>query len=73
MKPSLLTVLRWTATVALAGVTAAYAQYPGEHWMPIAIAVCGFIGTHAPTAVSAIQNRSASAPPAVQQVQQPKE
>lgn len=44
--PALLSAARYAATAALGGLTAAYAYYPGVHWIPIAIGVVGTLGIH---------------------------
>lgn len=60
-------MVRYAATAALAGLTAAYSYYPSVHWIPIAIAVVGTLGIHVvPAARSAAAVRPVPVPvPAV--------
>lgn len=41
-----MSAVRYSATVILAGLTAAYQYYPHMTWIPIAIAVLGTLGIH---------------------------
>lgn len=41
-----ISVIQYLATGVVAGLTAAYAYYPHQLWIPIALAVAGTLGIH---------------------------
>lgn len=52
--PVLITVVRYLATAALTGLTAAFVYFPKDYWIPVSIAVIGSLGIHViPSAVQA--------------------
>jgi hypothetical protein len=50
-----LAIVRYTATIALAALTAVYTYYPRLTWIPISIAVIGTLGIHIIPASPGIQ------------------
>jgi hypothetical protein len=57
-----ITILRYAATAAFGGLTAAYAYYPHATWIPIVLGMLGTLGIHVIPAAPAIQGKAADQP-----------